>query len=166
MASSLNLAAGWRRHVNQPPRGMRAIRNGSCPAKSFSSISIFLSTVFGIDSFTPNHIVVHSTCLQLLGANILRTCMGCGSASKLSYLACSMVLRDEQLTDPSSIFLRFCSFRYNKYTSICARATRQALKEEERVKAEKRGYMALRYQEWKDGKAGDQVSSQRCQGGC
>lgn len=46
---------------------------------------------------------------------------------------------------------------YNKYTSICARATRQALKEEERVKAEKRGYMALRYQEWKEGKAGDQV---------
>lgn len=51
-----------------------------------------------------------------------------------------------------------CSYRYNKYTSICARATRQALKEEERVRADKRGYMALRYQEWKEGKAGESVS--------
>lgn len=50
-------------------------------------------------------------------------------------------------------------YRYNKYTSICARATRQALKEEERVKADKRGFMALRYQEWKDGKAGENVSA-------
>ncbi|PWN34685.1 uncharacterized protein FA14DRAFT_144055 [Meira miltonrushii] len=49
-------------------------------------------------------------------------------------------------------------FTYNKYTSICARATRQALKEEERVKADKRGFMALRYQEWKDGKAGENVN--------
>lgn len=48
--------------------------------------------------------------------------------------------------------------RYNKYASICARATRQALKEEERVKADRRGEMALRYQQWKDGKAGEQVS--------
>lgn len=48
--------------------------------------------------------------------------------------------------------------RYNRYTSICARATRQALKEEERVKAERRGAQALRFQEWKDGKAGDMVS--------
>ncbi|PWN93336.1 hypothetical protein FA10DRAFT_282988 [Acaromyces ingoldii] len=46
-------------------------------------------------------------------------------------------------------------FTYNRYTSICARATRQALKEEERVKAERRGAQALRFQEWKDGKAGD-----------
>lgn len=48
---------------------------------------------------------------------------------------------------------------YNKFTSIAARATRQALKEEERVKAERRGELSLRYQEWKDGKAGDHVSS-------
>ena len=47
--------------------------------------------------------------------------------------------------------------RYNKYASVCARATRQALKEEERVKADRRGEMALRYQQGKDGKAGDQV---------
>lgn len=48
--------------------------------------------------------------------------------------------------------------RYNKYTSICARATRQCLKEADRVKAERRGEMALRYQEWKEGKASDSVS--------
>ena len=48
---------------------------------------------------------------------------------------------------------------FNKYTSICARATRQALKEEERAAAERRGFMALRYQEWKDGKASENVSS-------
>ena len=47
---------------------------------------------------------------------------------------------------------------FNKYTAICARATRQALKEEERAAAERRGFMALRYQEWKDGKASENVS--------
>ncbi len=47
---------------------------------------------------------------------------------------------------------------FNKYTAICARATRQALKEEERAAAERRGYMALRYQEWKDGKPSENVS--------
>ncbi|CBQ69893.1 related to atp synthase epsilon chain, mitochondrial [Sporisorium reilianum SRZ2] len=49
-------------------------------------------------------------------------------------------------------------FTFNKYTAICARATRQALKEEERAAAERRGYMALRYQEWKDGKASDNLN--------
>ncbi|CAO1625843.1 unnamed protein product [Sympodiomycopsis kandeliae] len=48
-------------------------------------------------------------------------------------------------------------FSYNRYTSICGRATRSALKEGERVKAEKRGQTALRYQEWKEGKASDAV---------
>ncbi|KDN51959.1 hypothetical protein K437DRAFT_254692 [Tilletiaria anomala UBC 951] len=46
-------------------------------------------------------------------------------------------------------------FTYNKYASICARATRQGLKEQERVKADRRGEMSLRYQEWKEGKASD-----------
>lgn len=49
--------------------------------------------------------------------------------------------------------------RYNKFTSIAARATRQALKEEERVAAERRGVLSLNYQEWKDGKSGDRVST-------
>lgn len=47
---------------------------------------------------------------------------------------------------------------YNRYTAICGRATRSALKEGERVKAERRGETSLRYQEWKDGKASEQVS--------
>ncbi|EPQ27281.1 uncharacterized protein PFL1_05204 [Pseudozyma flocculosa PF-1] len=49
-------------------------------------------------------------------------------------------------------------FTFNKYTSIAARATREVLKEEQRATAERRGYMALRYQEWKEGKAGDNVN--------
>lgn len=53
----------------------------------------------------------------------------------------------------------FSYHSFNKYTSICARATRQCLKEEERVKATKRGGLSLRYQEWKDGKAGEHVSN-------
>lgn len=50
------------------------------------------------------------------------------------------------------------SHSYNRYTSICGRATRSALKESERVQAERRGETSLRYQEWKDGKATDPVS--------
>lgn len=49
------------------------------------------------------------------------------------------------------------SNRYNKYTQIAARALRQSLKETERVKAEKRGLTALRYQQWENGQAGQQV---------
>ncbi|GAA95625.1 uncharacterized protein L969DRAFT_92755 [Mixia osmundae IAM 14324] len=47
---------------------------------------------------------------------------------------------------------------FNKWISITARATRQALKEDARVKAERRGDISLRYQEWKAGKAGEQAS--------
>ena len=36
---------------------------------------------------------------------------------------------------------------------------RQSLKESERVKAEKRGLTALRYQQWEGGKGGEQVRS-------
>ena len=51
----------------------------------------------------------------------------------------------------------FCCYRFNKYSQICARAVRQSLKETERVKAEKRGQTILRYQNWQDGKGGEQV---------
>ncbi|KAK0551674.1 hypothetical protein OC846_002895 [Tilletia horrida] len=46
-------------------------------------------------------------------------------------------------------------FTFNRYASITARATRNVLKEEERVKASRRDEMALRFQEWKEGKATD-----------
>jgi hypothetical protein len=48
-------------------------------------------------------------------------------------------------------------YRYNKYTQVAARAVRNSLKEGERVKAEKRGLTSLRYQQWENGKAGEQV---------
>ena len=51
----------------------------------------------------------------------------------------------------------FYHYRFNKYSQICARAVRQSLKETERVKAEKRGQTILRYQNWQDGKGGEQV---------
>ena len=47
---------------------------------------------------------------------------------------------------------------FNKYISIAARATVQALKEEPRVKAERRmSEMTLRYQTWNAGKPSEQV---------
>ncbi|KZS99118.1 hypothetical protein SISNIDRAFT_480693 [Sistotremastrum niveocremeum HHB9708] len=49
------------------------------------------------------------------------------------------------------------TFSFNKFSQIAARALRQSLKETERVKAEKRGLTALRYQNWKDGQGGEQV---------
>jgi len=48
-------------------------------------------------------------------------------------------------------------FSYNRLTQIAARALRQSLKEEERLKAEKRGLTAVRYQQWQNGKGGEQV---------
>ena len=48
-------------------------------------------------------------------------------------------------------------FRFNKYSQITSQALRNSLKESERVKAEKRGLTALRYQRWEDGKGGEQV---------
>ncbi|KII88274.1 hypothetical protein PLICRDRAFT_618233 [Plicaturopsis crispa FD-325 SS-3] len=48
-------------------------------------------------------------------------------------------------------------FTFNKYTQITARAVRQSLNEAERVKAEKRGLTALRYQNWENGQGGEQV---------
>jgi len=48
-------------------------------------------------------------------------------------------------------------FTYNKYSQIAARALRQSLKEGERVKSEKRGLTAMRYQHWENGKGGEQT---------
>lgn len=48
---------------------------------------------------------------------------------------------------------------FNKYISIAARATRQALKEEERLAADKRNPVTLKWQTWKDGKGSAQVSA-------
>ncbi|GAA5823710.1 hypothetical protein JCM3770_006686 [Rhodotorula araucariae] len=43
---------------------------------------------------------------------------------------------------------------FNKYVSIAARATRAALKEEQRVVAERRAAVTLKVQKWENGKAG------------
>ncbi|EDP43788.1 hypothetical protein MGL_2001 [Malassezia globosa CBS 7966] len=49
-------------------------------------------------------------------------------------------------------------FSYSKYTQVAARAVRQSLKETERVEAERRAFQALRYQEWKNGEASENIS--------
>jgi len=46
-------------------------------------------------------------------------------------------------------------FSYNKFCQVAARALRQSLKEGERLKAEKRGLTAMRYQHWENGKGGE-----------
>ncbi|BGP13085.1 hypothetical protein JCM10213v2_001004 [Rhodosporidiobolus nylandii] len=43
---------------------------------------------------------------------------------------------------------------FNKYIQVASRATRQALKEESRVAAEKRAAVTLKVQKWEQGKAG------------
>ncbi|GJJ12285.1 hypothetical protein Clacol_006526 [Clathrus columnatus] len=48
-------------------------------------------------------------------------------------------------------------FSFNKYSQIASRALRQSLKESERVQAEKRGLTSVRYQNWENGKAGEQI---------
>lgn len=47
---------------------------------------------------------------------------------------------------------------YNKYTQIASRAVRTGLKESERVGAEKRANIGIKYQQWNAGKGGEQVS--------
>lgn len=47
---------------------------------------------------------------------------------------------------------------YNKYTQIASRAVRTGLKESERVGAEKRANIGVKYQQWENGKGGEQVS--------
>ncbi|EJD05767.1 uncharacterized protein FOMMEDRAFT_78106 [Fomitiporia mediterranea MF3/22] len=53
-------------------------------------------------------------------------------------------------------------FSFNKYSQIAARALRSSLKESERVKAEKYGLTALRFQKWENGKGGEQVRPTHC----
>ncbi|THU99954.1 hypothetical protein K435DRAFT_855197 [Dendrothele bispora CBS 962.96] len=48
-------------------------------------------------------------------------------------------------------------FTFNKYSQITAQAVRSSLKETQRLAAEKRGFTALRYQKWENGKGGEQV---------
>ncbi|KAH8080909.1 mitochondrial ATP synthase epsilon chain-domain-containing protein [Filobasidium floriforme] len=47
-------------------------------------------------------------------------------------------------------------FSYNKYTQIASRAVRTGLKESERVGAEKRANIGVKYQQWENGKGGEQ----------
>ncbi|CCX30814.1 mitochondrial ATP synthase epsilon chain-domain-containing protein [Pyronema domesticum] len=46
-------------------------------------------------------------------------------------------------------------FSYNKYLSIAARVIRKSLKEEARLKAEKRGPLELKFAKWENGKQGE-----------
>ncbi|KAL0240293.1 hypothetical protein I315_06301 [Cryptococcus gattii Ru294] len=53
----------------------------------------------------------------------------------------------------SSTWREFMS--WNKYTSIASRALRQALNETDRVAAEKRAVIGVRYQLWENGQSGE-----------
>lgn len=46
---------------------------------------------------------------------------------------------------------------WNKYTQVASRAIRQALTETDRVAAERRAQIGVRYQLWENGKAGETV---------
>ncbi|PVG02905.1 hypothetical protein CPB86DRAFT_724276 [Serendipita vermifera] len=48
-------------------------------------------------------------------------------------------------------------FSYNHFSQVCARALRNAMKEQARLAAEKRGVTTLRYQKWENGKGGQQT---------
>ena len=48
-------------------------------------------------------------------------------------------------------------FTYNRYAGIAARAVRQALKENQRLVAEKRNQSMVRVSKWKDGVQGEQI---------
>ncbi|WWD22164.1 hypothetical protein CI109_106653 [Kwoniella shandongensis] len=54
----------------------------------------------------------------------------------------------------SSTWREFMS--WNKYTQIASRALRQALTETDRVAAEKRAIIGVRYQLWENGQSGEQ----------
>ncbi|WVQ97951.1 hypothetical protein IAU59_005071 [Kwoniella sp. CBS 9459] len=54
----------------------------------------------------------------------------------------------------SSTWREFMS--WNKYTQIASRALRQALTETDRVAAEKRAAIGVRYQLWENGQGGEQ----------
>ncbi|KAK1926486.1 mitochondrial ATP synthase epsilon chain-domain-containing protein [Papiliotrema laurentii] len=46
-------------------------------------------------------------------------------------------------------------FSWNKYTQIASRALRQSLNETERVAAEKRAQVGVKYQIWENGTSGE-----------
>ncbi|KAI5787128.1 mitochondrial ATP synthase epsilon chain-domain-containing protein [Geopyxis carbonaria] len=46
-------------------------------------------------------------------------------------------------------------FTYNKYLSIAARVVRRSLKDDVRLKAERRGEIDLKYSAWQNGKQQD-----------
>ncbi|KAF8245834.1 hypothetical protein K440DRAFT_554768 [Wilcoxina mikolae CBS 423.85] len=46
-------------------------------------------------------------------------------------------------------------FTYNKYLTIAARVIRKSLKEEARLKAERRGPLELKFSKWENGKQGE-----------
>nr|XP_019047311.1 hypothetical protein I302_03920 [Kwoniella bestiolae CBS 10118]OCF26241.1 hypothetical protein I302_03920 [Kwoniella bestiolae CBS 10118] len=50
----------------------------------------------------------------------------------------------------------FCDSSWNKYTQVASRALRQALSETDRVAAEKRAAIGVRYQLWENGQGGEQ----------
>lgn len=62
------------------------------------------------------------------------------------------------LSPPTPPHIYYTINSFNKYTQIASRAVRQGLKESERVGAEKRAVIGVKYQLWKDGQPGDQVS--------
>ncbi|WVN86518.1 uncharacterized protein L203_101682 [Cryptococcus depauperatus CBS 7841] len=53
----------------------------------------------------------------------------------------------------SSTWREFMS--WNKYTQVASRALRQALNETDRVAAEKRAVIGVRYQLWENGQSGE-----------
>ncbi|KAK3049494.1 hypothetical protein LTR09_009161 [Extremus antarcticus] len=44
---------------------------------------------------------------------------------------------------------------YNRYLAVSARVVRRSLKEDQRVKAERRGEMELKFARWENGKQGE-----------
>jgi F-type H+-transporting ATPase subunit epsilon len=54
----------------------------------------------------------------------------------------------------------FFFLSYLKYTQICARAVRNALKEEQRLIAQRRDEQGIKYAKWENGKQGELVSEE------
>jgi F-type H+-transporting ATPase subunit epsilon len=60
----------------------------------------------------------------------------------------------------SSVIMAFpwrSVFTFNRYSAIAARAVRRALKDDKRLKAEKRNESNVRVSSWKNGVQGEQV---------
>ncbi|KAK7206541.1 mitochondrial ATP synthase epsilon chain-domain-containing protein [Myxozyma melibiosi] len=52
-------------------------------------------------------------------------------------------------------FWKEAGFSYNRYAAVAARATRRALKDSQRIRAEKREAVEIRVSKWVDGKQGE-----------